>query len=96
MAKTFKQVLQCVVNTVRSFCFEGASITDDAISTTTISKLPLTQDPHMPGVSPLAGLAAALKKCVDTDIPLTEDWLNDHLSFTVKQVTQYIYNQAEA
>jgi hypothetical protein len=96
MARTFKQVLQCVVNTVRSFCFEGSSITDDEISTTTINDLHLTQDPHMPGVPPLAGLAAALKKCVDTDIPLTEDWLSEHSTYTVKQVTQYIYNQAEA
>jgi hypothetical protein len=94
MAKTFEQVQQCVVNTVRNFCFAGATITDDAISKIKISDLYLTQDPHMPGVTPLAGFAAALKTCVDVDIPLTEDWLNQHLNLTVRQLSQYIYNQA--
>jgi hypothetical protein len=95
MARTFKQVLQCVVNTVRSFCFAGADITDDEICNKKIIDLHLIQDPHMPGVPPLAGLAAALKKCVDDDIPLTEEWLNSHLSLTIKQAAQFIYNMGD-
>jgi hypothetical protein len=95
MAKTFKQVLQSVVDITREFCFNGSSITDGVIIKTKISDLHLTQDPHMPGVTPLAGFAAALKKCQDGDIPLTEEWLNEHLNLTIKQVAQYIYNMGD-
>ena len=92
MAKTLEQVLNCVMNTVRDICFAEADIADERISAINIGDLHFKQDSFMPGVSPLAGLAAALTQSVEADIPLTEEWLNQHLNLTVRGLALSIYN----
>ncbi|MFA6596930.1 MAG: hypothetical protein WCS69_04340 [Ignavibacteriaceae bacterium] len=93
MTNSSNEIRNCVRAKVRAFCFAGAQITDDEIGKTKISDLPLSQNPNMPGVSPMQPLVIKLKKCVDISIDLSVDTLTSHSTWTVDDVSQYINGQ---
>jgi esterase/lipase superfamily enzyme len=93
MAKTCEEIQDCVRAKVRAFCFEGAQITDDEIGQTKMSELNLTQDSHMPGVSPADALAKSLCKCACMEVELSGDELVNNHDWTVDDVADKIYAQ---
>jgi hypothetical protein len=96
MAKTYKEIRDCVRTIVRKFCYEGADISSDEIGAKTIKDLNLTQDSHMPGVAPIEGFAIKLRECTDVDIPdLTGEELQKNLNWTVDTIAQLIYRQSQ-
>jgi len=93
MAKTFNDIKTCVRLKVRTFCFAGTAITDEEIGKTTISNLHLTNDPNMPGISPIDALAVTLKDCADINVDLSGDQLSNNPKWTVDSIAQLIYSQ---
>ena len=95
MGKSFKEVLDCVVEIIRQFCFAGADITDDEIASTKLNELNLPNDPHMPGISPLEALIIKVKSCACDDVELSADDINNNPNWTVKNLAQFIFGQCD-
>ena len=87
------QVRHHVITTVRNYCLAGTSLTDDDIARVQIGELPLFPSANISVPTPMEGLAMALQVSLGVPIPsLTEEWLNQRISYTVSQIAHQLYN----
>jgi esterase/lipase superfamily enzyme len=95
MVKTFEEIRDCVRAKVRKFCSIEKEITDTQIGALTMEELHLTQNSHLPGISPADALASSLRKCVDINIELSGNKLIENPKWTVDKVAKFIFGQIQ-